>query len=67
MLLNIDIKTRKDKPFTLILRRFRKMFSTEQTEELKQYVPNIERRAFGLTRKKFASVCFNHAEKRSEP
>lgn len=45
------------------LGRFRETFSVAQVEELKQYVTDIDKRAFGLSRKQFASVCFDYAEK----
>ncbi|XP_003240827.1 uncharacterized protein LOC100571979 [Acyrthosiphon pisum] len=45
------------------LGRFKKTFSAAQVEELKQYVTDIDKRAFGLSRKQFANVCFDYAEK----
>lgn len=45
------------------LGRFGKTFSGEQIEELKKYVIDIDKRAFGLSKKQFANICFDYAEK----
>jgi len=42
----------------LSLKEIQKKFSTEQIEELKPYVTDIAKRAFGLPQKQIATVCF---------
>ncbi|KAJ8929407.1 hypothetical protein NQ314_017907 [Rhamnusium bicolor] len=42
--------------------RYKKTFSTGQIEELKQYIVDIDRRAFGLTKSQFGRLCFDFAE-----
>lgn len=42
--------------------RFRSTFTDEQLLRLKQYVEEIDKRAFGLTREQFSKIAFNYCE-----
>lgn len=47
--------------------RFKQIFSKEQLEQLKNYIVDIERRAFGLTKVQFQKIVFDFAEKSGIP
>lgn len=42
--------------------RFRNTFTEEQMLNLKQYVEDLDKRAFGVTKEQFARITFNYAE-----
>ncbi|CAH1107845.1 unnamed protein product [Psylliodes chrysocephalus] len=44
--------------------RFKSTFSDVELEELRQYIINIDKRAFGLTKKQFSRIIYDFAEKR---
>ncbi|CAH1991850.1 unnamed protein product [Acanthoscelides obtectus] len=42
--------------------RFRCTFTNEQMENLRQYVEDVNKRAFGITREQFARIVYDYAE-----
>jgi hypothetical protein len=46
-----------------LIRRFKEVFSNEQLEQLKDYIIDIERCAFGLTKVQCQKLVYNYAEK----
>lgn len=55
-------KRKNKEPFPENAGRFKNTFTEEQLLLLKNYVTDIDRRAFGLTKKDFARIVFDYAE-----
>ncbi|XP_046397706.1 MFS-type transporter clz9-like [Ischnura elegans] len=44
------------------LGRFKQTFTDQQIEELRRYIIDLDKRAFGITKNQFGKLCFSYAE-----
>lgn len=47
--------------------RFKSTFSDVELEELREYIINIDKRAFGLTKEQFSTIIYDFAENATFP